>query len=89
MSDPVAEDMDVLTNDPLFLRLRAIRQDVESGRAPPETVERWNELRATVRTIVESLTARMRSVPAHERDRAAREWIQAFADEHWPQATRH
>lgn len=89
MSDSAPEEIDVLTNDPLFIRLRAIRQDVESGRAPPETVERWNELRATVRTIVESLTARMRSVPPDERDKVAREWIQGFADEHWPQATRH
>ncbi len=89
MSDTVAKGMDALTDDPLFIRLRAIRQDVESGRADPETVERWNELRATVRTIVESLTTRMRSVPAHQRDQAAREWIQAFADEHWPQGTRH
>lgn len=89
MSDPIAHEMDALTNDPLFIRLRAIRQEVESGRAPPETVERWNELRATVKTIVGSLHATMRSVPPHERDKAARAWIQAFTDEHWPQATRH
>lgn len=89
MSDTPANEMDALTNDPLFIRLSAIRRDVESGRAAPETVERWNELRATVRTILESLTARMQSVPAHERDKVAREWVQAFTDEHWPQATRH
>ena len=48
MSDTVAKGMDALTDDPLFIRLRAIRQDVESGRADPETVDRWYELRATV-----------------------------------------
>lgn len=85
----ISDDLDALTNDPLFRRLWVIRQEVESGRADAETVERWEELRETVTAIVDSLRASMMAVPPHERERAARDWIQAFTDEHWPQATRH
>lgn len=85
----IADEFDALTNDPLFIRLWAIRQDVETGRADAETVERWEELRETVTVIVNSLRATMMAVPPHEREKAAREWIQVFCDEHWPQATRH
>lgn len=89
MADGTSDDLDVLVGDPLFVRLWTIRQEVESGRADPETVERWEELRETVTAIVDSLRAFMMAVPPHERERAARDWIQAFTDEHWPQATRH
>lgn len=88
-ADLVADELDALTNDPLFVRLWTIRQDVEGGRADTETVERWEELRKTVTAIVESLRATMMAVPPHQRDKAAKDWIQAFCDEHWPQATRH
>ena len=85
----IADELDALTDDPLFIRLYAIRQQVESGRADADTVERWEELRETVTAIVESLRATMMAVQPRERERAARDWIQAFTDEHWPQATRH
>lgn len=85
----VSDELDALVNDPLFQRLWMIRQEVESGRAHPDTVERWDELREAVTAIVKSLRASMLAVPPHEREKVAREWIQAFTDEHWPQATRH
>jgi hypothetical protein len=88
-ANAIAEELDALTNDPLFVRLWTIRQEVESGRADAETVERWEELRETVTAIVESLRATMMAVPPHERDKAAKDWIQAFMDQHWPVATRH
>ena len=91
MSDAqlIGDELDALTNDPLFQRLWVIRQEVESGRADAEMVERWEELRETVAAIVSSLRASMMAVPPRERERAARAWIQAFTDEHWPRATRH
>lgn len=85
----ISDELDALVNDPLFQRLWVIRQEVESGRADPDTVERWDELREAVTAIVKSLRAAMMGVPPHEREKVAREWIQAFTDEHWPQATRH
>ena len=47
----MAEGQEGLLNDPLFLRLREIRREVEAGRADPKTVERWEELRETVRNL--------------------------------------
>lgn len=85
----VSDELEALVSDPLFQRLWVIRQEVESGRADAETVERWEELRETVTAIVDSLRATMMGVPPHEREKVAREWIQAFCDEHWPQPTRH
>ena len=85
----VAEELDAIRNDPLFQRLWVIRQEVESGQADAVTVERWDELRDTVAAIIGSLRATMMGVPPHEREKAARDWIQAFTDEHWPQATKH
>lgn len=82
-------DTQGLTDDPLYRRLRAIRDAVESGLADAETVERWEELRRSVRRIVDSLKATMAGVPLADRDKVARDWIQAFADVHWPEPTRH
>lgn len=88
-ADLVAEEFDAIANDPLFRRLYAIREEVESGRADAITVERWQELRDKVAIIVSSLKATLADVPHEDRDKVARDWIQAFTDEHWPQATRH
>lgn len=85
----MGDDYGSLADDPLFIRLWTIRQAVESGRADPETVERWEELRESVTRIVDSLRATMLAAAPADRDQAARAWIQAFTDEHWPQATRH
>lgn len=85
----VSDELEALVSDPLFQRLWVIRQEVESGRADPETVELWEELRESVTAIMNSLGATLRAAKPADRERAAREWIQAFTDEHWPQPTRH
>lgn len=82
-------DAEGLANDPLYRRLRVIRDAVENGRADAVTVERWEELRRSVARVVASLKATMASVPLAERDKVARAWVQAFTDEHWPEPTRH
>lgn len=84
-----ADEFEALSNDPLFLRLWEIRREVESGRADAATVKQCNELRETVKVIVGSLRATMMGVPPYQREKAARDWIQAFTDEHWPAPTRH
>lgn len=88
-ADIISDELDAIANDPLFRRLWVIRQEVEGGTADAETVERWTELRDTVAVIVSSLKATLADVPHEQRDKVARDWIQAFTDEHWPQATRH
>lgn len=85
----MSEELDLLLNDPLFLRLRKIRQDVETGRADPETVKRWETLRETLAAITDHLRTTLLSAPPKERERAARNWIQAFADKPWPEPTVH
>lgn len=87
MFDPAG--LSDLRRDPLFQRLWAIRQAVEGGTADAETVARWMELRDTVAVLVASLKATMARAPQHERDKAARDWVQAFTDEHWPPVTQH
>lgn len=88
--DPSGSDgLAVLLNDPLFHRLKAIEQAVENGQASAETLARWRELRQTVASIVDHLSATMLHAPAAERDRLARDWVEAFTDQHWPPATRH
>ena len=89
MADAIANQRDALVDDPLFVRLRAIRETVESGSADAETVARWNELRDTVAAIVASLRTTMRKAAPHERDKVAREWIEAFTETHWPRSTQH
>lgn len=85
----MADDFGSLEDDPLFIRLWTIRKAVESGTADPETVERWEELRESVTRIVDSLSETLRAAKPGDRDRAARAWIQAFTDEHWPRTTLH
>ncbi|WP_143324420.1 hypothetical protein [Caulobacter sp. FWC2] len=83
------DDQDNLLGDELYTRLWMIRREVEAGTADPETVERWEELRETITVIVDSLRAAILAAKPPDRDRAMRRWIQAFVDEHWPQATLH
>ena len=89
MVDPATVEYEALINDPLFRRLWAIRQAVESGRADPQLVEQWEELRESVTHIVDSLRATMLGVPASEREKVARAWIEAFCNERWPGETLH
>lgn len=85
----MSEEHELLLSDPLFLRLRDIRREVEAGRADPETVERWEELRKTVAALMEHLRATLLAASPKDRERAAREWIQSFVDQHWPGPTVH
>ena len=86
---PMAEGQEGLLNDPLFLRLREIRREVEAGRADPKTVERWEELRETVAAIMDDLRATLFAALPTDREQAAREWIQSFVDEHRSRTTAH
>ena len=83
------DDGDGLLGDELYTRLWLIRREVEAGTADPETVQRWEELRETITVIVDSLRAAILAAKPQDRDQAMRRWIQAFVDEHWPQATLH
>lgn len=85
----MAEELEPLLNDPLFLRLREIRRDVEAGHADPETVKRWDELRETVAAIVDHLKATLIASSQEDREHATRKWIQSFVDLHWPGPTVH
>ena len=91
MSDEViaTDEFEFARDDDLFQRLWAILQEVESGRADEVTVERWNKLGHAVSTIMGSFQMTTIGVSPHEQERMARDWIQAFMDRHWPEATWH
>jgi len=85
----MCSDVDNFVSDELYRHLWLIRREVEAGTADPETVERWEELRETITTIVESLRAAILAAKPQDRAKAMRRWIQAFVDDRWPQATLH
>ena len=85
----MADDAEGLMGDELYTRLWLIRREVEAGRADPETVERWEELRETITTIVDSMRAAILAAKPQDRDQAMRRWIDAFVSEHWSRETLH
>ena len=83
------DDGDSLIGDDLYRHLWMIRRAVESGTADAETVERWEELREAITTIVDSLRAAILAAKPSDRDRALRRWIGAFVSDHLPRETLH
>ena len=75
--------------DPVFQRLTAIRHAVESGVADAETLAQWDDLRAGVLDLVETLRARPIPVSHADAQRFIRIWIGEFADKHWPSTAFH
>ena len=82
----MAEELEALLNDPLFLRLREIRRDVEAGHAD------LGNRQAVSRTAGDRgghLKATLIASSQEDREHATRKWIQSFVDLHWPGPTVH